>query len=76
MPDWIRDVLRVVLLFAFPITVFVACGMTYVIAAFGGVRHLSQMSTVCGLWAVGAGGDILRGDLHPVAQKAIARRRT
>jgi|GEM_PF-1105416 len=52
MPDWIRDVLRVVLLFAFPITALIAAGWTYLICAFGEFPSQSAMAFVYGLWAL------------------------
>jgi hypothetical protein len=50
MPDWIRDVLRVVLLFAFPLTTLAAAIWTYAISTFGEAPLASQTGLAYGLW--------------------------
>lgn len=52
MPDWVRDVLRVVLLFAFPLTAASAAFTMYVICMFGEYPPLSARMIVYGLWTL------------------------
>jgi hypothetical protein len=54
MPGWIRDVLRVVLLFAFPVTVLVAAAWTLAISLFGETPFPSQMALAYALWLLAA----------------------
>jgi hypothetical protein len=52
MPDWIRDVLRVVCLFTCPLTAIAAAIWTLTISLFGELPHPSQIAVAYGLWTL------------------------